>query len=92
MIRRDLQNPLTPSRLNRRQFFGVTGNLDYALIQPSFHQVSSNATFAFAHEVPISETDEVFFVSPYSEAAPTWKAVNCKGKQHHGKCPCDWGK
>lgn len=32
---------------------------------PSFHQVASNATFAFAHEAPIfvPETDEVFFAS-----------------------------
>ena len=32
---------------------------------PSFHEVASNATFAFAHEAPIyvSETDEVFFAS-----------------------------
>jgi len=32
---------------------------------PSFHQVASNATFAFAHEAPVyvPETDEVFFAS-----------------------------
>ncbi|KDR79184.1 hypothetical protein GALMADRAFT_137071 [Galerina marginata CBS 339.88] len=32
---------------------------------PSFHEVASNATFAFAHEAPIfvPETDEVFFAS-----------------------------
>ena len=32
---------------------------------PSFHQIASNASFAFAHEAPIyiAETDEVFFAS-----------------------------
>lgn len=32
---------------------------------PSFHEVASNATFAFAHEAPIynPDTDEVFFAS-----------------------------
>jgi len=40
-------------------FLGIIGS------SASFHQIASNATFAFAHEAPIyvPETDEVFFAS-----------------------------
>ncbi|KAF8981866.1 calcium-dependent phosphotriesterase [Cyathus striatus] len=42
-----------------KQFLSVLGP------NPSFHQVASNETFAFAHEAPIynKPTDEVFFAS-----------------------------